>query len=214
MRQPSTVFVVDDDEGMRASLSALLGVEGIAVETYGSAEAFLAAYDSARPGCLLLDLQMPGMDGLELLDRLAVRGVGLPTVFLTGHGSVSSSVRAMKAGAVDFLEKPLDPPTLLANVRAALERDAVAREERERRADVLARLAQLTPREREVMRLMVAGLSCKEIAKTLAISHRTVEIHRSRVFTKLDAGSLPELIAKALQSGEENLRPDLTARGA
>jgi FixJ family two-component response regulator len=206
-----TVFVVDDDAAVRDSLTALIESDGLPVETFASAEDFLAAYRPGRPGCLLLDLLMPGMGGLELQRLLAARGIELPIIFLTGHGSVRDSVRALRGGAVDFLEKPPDPGTVLAEVREALARDAAARAEGERRAEVRRRLGRLTGREREVMRRMVAGRSCKEIARDLGISPRTVEIHRARVLAKLEASSVPDLIGLALASGEPDLQPRLPA---
>lgn len=206
-----TVFVVDDDAAVRDSLTALIESDGLPVETFASAEDFLAAYRPGRPGCLLLDLLMPGMGGLELQRLLAARGIELPIIFLTGHGSVRDSVRALRGGAVDFLEKPPDPGIVLAEVREALARDAAARAEGERRAEVRRRLGRLTGREREVMRSMVAGRSCKEIARDLGISPRTVEIHRARVLAKLEASSIPDLITLALVSGEPDLQPRLPA---
>jgi len=191
-----TVFVVDDDGAVRASLGALVESAGLAAETFASGESFLAAYDPDRPGCLVLDLRLGrGAGGLDVQDRLAALGNRLPIIVLTAHGRVPDSVRAMKAGAVDFLQKPVAPAKLLACIRAALAADAARREERAARGAREARLGRLTRREREIVDLIVAGRISKEIAAHLGISTRTVEAHRRAIYTKMQVESAAQLVA-------------------
>jgi len=192
------VFIVDDDGAVRDSLALLLASAGMAVETYGSARAFLERHDPARPGCVVLDLRMPDMDGLELQAELAARGSRLPVIFVSAHGEVALSARAFKAGAVDFLQKPIESEDFLATVEEALRRDAALRREAEASARIGERYARLTPREREVLELVIAGRSNKEIARALALSHRTVETHRARIMEKMEVASLSELVKSAL----------------
>ena len=194
-----TVHVVDDDDGVRESLRFLLEAEGMAVRAYASAAALLAA-DAPPGGCVLTDFHMPGMDGLQLQAALAARGSTLPVIVMTGHADVPVAVRAMKAGAVDFLEKPFLDVQLLGAVRQALQRSLAAREAQEGAAAAAGRIARLTPREREVLELLVAGQSNKEIARTLGTSPRTIDVHRARVFDKLDADSLPDLVHLVLEA--------------
>lgn len=189
-----TVFVVDDDEAVRRSLSLLLRSVGLHPECFASAVQFLDSYDAARRGCLLLDVRMPGMSGLELQEQLAERGSTLPIIFLTGHADVPLAVRAMQAGAFDFLEKPFHDQELLDRTHSALEHEAHNRREVGRRHLVVERLASLTPREEEVLRLVVDGLPNKIVADRLSISERTVEIHRARVMDKMQADSLAHLV--------------------
>jgi len=191
------VYVVDDDDAVRAGLEQLLATAGFRVQGFASAEAFLAAGAAGGEGCLVLDVAMPGMSGPELQAALARRASGLAIVFLTGHGDVGTSVRAMKAGAVDFLQKPVAGATLIAAVREAIRREARAHEDQAFRAAARARYAKLTAREREIMALAVAGLANKEIGKRLALSHRTVEIHRARAMRKMRAANLLELARAA-----------------
>jgi FixJ family two-component response regulator len=198
MSAEATVFVVDDNLGVRKSLRALLESAGIAVEAYASAEEFLAAYDAERPGCLVLDVRLRNSSGLDLQDELRRRKAKLPIIVLTGHGNVPTSVRAMKAGAVDFLQKPAPPKLLLERIRAAIETDRRARALTTERAAVSQRLARLTPREREVMTLLVAGKTSKEIATALNVSVRTVEGHRRMVFSKVDVSSAAQLVSTVL----------------
>jgi RNA polymerase sigma factor (sigma-70 family) len=197
------VFVVDDDEAMRNSLKWLIESTGMPVRTYGSADEFLANYSPGRAGCLLLDVRMPGMSGLELQAHLARQSIRLPVIIITGHGDVGMAVRAMKAGAVDFIEKPFDDEALLNSIRHALAFDERQRALQTQRAEIAARLAELTPREHEVMEMVTEGRSNKEIATALGVTAKTVEAHRARVMDKMRAGSLAELVRMALiASGE------------
>ena len=199
MMAAATVFVVDDNAGVRNSLRALLESAGLAVETYASAEEFLAAYDPERPGCLVLDMRLQHhSSGLDLQDDLRRRKAMLPIIVLSGHGTVPTSVRALKAGAVDFLQKPAPPKVLLERIRAALDSDRQARAVTTERAVVIERLARLTPRERQVMELLVAGQTSKEIAGAMKVSVRTVEGHRRMVFFKMDVSSAAQLVRTVL----------------
>ncbi len=196
-----TVFVVDDDEAMRRSLKWLIESTGMRVKTFDSADAFLTAYAPDWAGCLLLDVRMPGMSGLELQAYLARADYGLPVVIITGHGDVAMAVKAMQAGALDFIEKPFHDEDLLHSIRRALEADSHTRARSSEHAAVLARLEELTPREHEVMDLVAAGKSNKEIAATLGVSAKTVEAHRAKVMDKMQAASLADLVRMALLVG-------------
>jgi two-component system, LuxR family, response regulator FixJ len=202
MSPKGTIFVVDDDAAVRQALKALLAVEGYAVETFDSAESFLAGFP--RPGglCLLLDVRMPGLSGLDLQRELMRRGSRLPIVIVTGHGDVPMAVTALKAGAVDFIEKPFDKDALLAAVGEATRAVAAQRggDARRERDEIMAKIEQLTPREREVMDLVVAGHANKVIAHRLSIALRTVEIHRARVMDKTGARNLSELVRMAIRA--------------
>lgn len=193
-----TVFVVDDDDGVRGALGMLFRSVGLRVEAFASAHAFLAAYRRGAPGCLLLDVRMPGMSGLELQERLGSEGITLPVIILTGHGDVPMAVGAIKAGAFDFVEKPFNNQLLVERVQRAIELDAERCRESAWRGEVANRLSRLTLREREVLTKVVAGLSNKAIAKELGITDRTVEIHRAKVMRKMEAGSLAELVRMTL----------------
>lgn len=195
-----TVFLVDDDAAVRDGLAQLLQGDRLLVRAFASAEEFLAAANPAEPGCIVLDVRLPGASGPELQKRLAERGGHWPIIFLTGYGDVPTTVTALKAGAVDFLEKPAPAGALLERVHAALDLDAMRREAEATRDEARARMEQLTPREQEVMVLVAAGTSNKEIARQLRISHRTVETHRARVMRKMGAGSLLELVRIAESS--------------
>ncbi len=189
----AVVFVVDDDQAMRKSLARLLDSVGLAVRTYDSAEAFLADYDPERPGCLILDIRMPGLSGLDLQERLAAGGARLPIIIMSAHGDIDKAVRAMKCGAVDFIKKPYKGRVLLERVREALAIDARRRRAAAARAIVAARAARLTPRERQIAALLVAGKSAKQIAFELGLSRKTVDVHRGHVLTKMMADSVVEL---------------------
>ncbi len=200
------VFVIDDNAGVRKSLRALFESAEIAVETYASAEEFLAVYDPDRPGCLLLDVRLRQSNGLDLQDELHRRKATLPIIVLTGHGTVPMSVRALKAGAVDFLQKPAPPKMLVERVRAAIEVDRQARETAAVGATVAERLAHLTPREREVMELLLAGRTSKEIAAELGVSVRTVDGHRRVVLSKVQVSSAAGLVRVVLSVRKAALR--------
>jgi FixJ family two-component response regulator len=202
------VFVVDDDASVRRGLARLVRAAGLAVETFPSAGDFLARSLPDLPGCLVLDLHLPGVDGLELQELLSRSGRDLPVVFLTGYGDVPTTARAMKAGAVDFLEKPFRGDNLLDAIGRALERDRRQRAARAGRAAVQRRLDALTPREREVLALVVAGLINKQIAAELGTGEKTVKVHRGRVMEKMGAGSVAELVRLAAQVGIRGAPPD------
>ncbi len=195
------VYVVDDDDAVRDSLSVLLEAIGHRVRTFGSAKEFLEVAPELPMGCLIADIRMPEMDGLELQRHLNERSLHFPMVVITGHGDVPLAVRAMKAGALDFIEKPFATPTILASVEAALSRLDSNDQQDPATVAVQARLGLLSPREREVLEGLLAGLPNKTIAYDLAISPRTVEIHRARVMDKMGARSLSELIRLALAAG-------------
>ncbi|MBN4093429.1 MULTISPECIES: response regulator FixJ [Methylobacterium] len=201
MSSDAPVHIVDDDLAVRQALAFLLATDGLTVRVHDSATAFLAA-ESERVGCVVTDVRMPGIDGVELLHRLRQRGSLPPVIVMTGHADVALAVAAMKAGAVDFIEKPFDDEVLLASIRSALARsDRTAKRASERDA-VRARLAELTERERQVLEGLIAGKANKVIGLDLGISPRTVEIYRANVMSKLQAGSLSELVRMALIAGQ------------
>ncbi len=193
-----TVSVVDDDLAVRDSLALLMHSVGLQVETFASAKDFLDAYRPDRRGCLITDIRMPGMSGLELQEQLSAQGYHIPVIVLTGFGDVPTAVRALKAGAVDFLEKPFNPQALLDLVQQAIVRDAEIREQATHEARLAEHMALLTPREQEVMELVVAGKANKVVAIDLSISERTVELHRARIMKKMQARSLAELMRMVL----------------
>ena len=195
------VYVVDDDEAVRDSLSMLLESKAYAVRSFGSAPEFLAAAPSLPVGCLIADIRMPEMDGLELQQHLIDRSLQFPLIVITGHGDVSLAVRAMKAGAVDFIEKPFASEAILNSLDTALARSSIPSEQDPTAVAAATKLALLSPREREVLEGLLAGLPNKTIAYDLAISPRTVEIHRARVMDKMGARSLSELVRLALAAG-------------
>ena len=197
---PATVFVVDDDEAVRASLKLLLKTLGLPAQTYASAQEFLATFDARRSGCLVLDIRMPGMSGLELQGELNTRGAILPIIFITGHGDVPMAVEAMQRGAMDFLQKPFRDQDLLDRITEALAKDRAGRELLGNRERIRARFASLTPREREVMALVTQGKANKVIAADLDLSQRTVEIHRAHVMEKMGANSLAHLVRMAIEA--------------
>jgi len=187
------IHVVDDDESLRTAVLRLLGAAGYEAHGYASTGEFLLHPPPDRPGCVLLDVCMPGPSGLELQEALMRQGVALPVIFLTAHADVASSVRAMKAGAVDFLEKPVERDTLFAALQRALARDATQRAARDEAEQLRARFASLTPREREVLDLVVAGKLNKQVAHALGMAERTVKLHRAQAMAKLRVGSPAEL---------------------
>lgn len=189
-----TVYIVDDEAAIRDSLRWLFSSVDIAAETYDSADAFLTHWSPACPGCLVLDLRMPGMSGLELQQYLKSHGCELPIIFISGHGDIATAVRAMQSGALQFLTKPFSDETLLEHVKQALALDARRRAETLRRSSLNARLALLTARERQVLERVVAGAANKTIASDLDINLKTVEMHRANLMRKMHAGSLAELV--------------------
>ena len=198
MPQPEAVIaIVDDDPSAREGLSSLLRSAGLKVETFASAQEFLARPSADAPSCLVLDLQLPGLSGLELQKRMAEAGLEIPIVFLTGHGNIPASVQAMKAGAVEFLTKPFDDEQLLQAIQEAVERDRRTRQQRVDLRKLRDRYESLTAREQEVMRLVVSGLLNKQIAGELNITEFTVKIHRGRVMRKMHADSLADLVRMA-----------------
>ncbi len=197
-KEDPIIFVVDDDEAVRLSTEMLIRSMGLRVESFESAAEFLEDFDPQQPGCVILDIRMPGMSGLELQEHINGIGATIPIVFVTGHGDVPMAVTAMKAGAVDFIQKPFRDQELIDRVHAALDRDSENREQSRAKEKIQAHVDLLTTRELEVMNLVVDGRANKEIAFDLGLSPRTVEIHRARVMSKMSAGSLPDLVRKYL----------------
>ena len=195
------VHVIDDDEAMRQSLAFLLGTVGMEVQTYESAVAFLDVAPTVKAGCVITDVRMPGLSGVELLRQLQERKLGIPVIVITGHGDVPLAVEAMKIGAIDFLEKPFDDEALLASVRSALTQLDQDQKRQAERSDIEGRLAALSNRERDVLQGLVAGLANKQIAYDLGISPRTIEIYRANLMTKMQAASLSDLVRMALIAG-------------
>lgn len=193
-----TVYVVEDDEAVRDSLELLLKSDGKPVKTYESANAFLRDYSDKMAGCIVLDIRMPGMDGMELQKKLNEKHSILPIIFVTGHGDVPMAVDAMKEGAVDFIQKPYREEALLEKIEAALEQDLEQRKTLDEKQEIIRRIKSLTPREHEIMDRMIAGQANKVIAIELEISQRTVEIHRSRVMHKMGTHSLAHLVRMVL----------------
>jgi FixJ family two-component response regulator len=199
--QEPIVFVVDDDEAVRESLQWLINSVDVEVRTFASANEFLDFELPARPGCLIVDVRMPGMSGLELQRQLADRAINLPVIVITGHGDVEMAVRAMKAGAYDFIQKPFNDQVLLDRIQAALDQHAQQSEEIAERHGIMAQLAQLTGRERQVLDGIVDGESNRHIATRLGLSEKTIEFHRSKVMRKMEATSLADLTRKVVIAG-------------
>jgi len=199
MNAYATVFVVDDDAAIRDALSLLISLKGLRAAVFGSAEDFLAVYNEDCRGCLLTDLKMPGMSGLDLQRTLQDRGVTLPVVVLTAHGDVNTTRTALKGGAVDFLEKPVDDDVLLDVLTNAIRLDGERHRQQEQRVQLAARLGQLTTRERSVLDLLAEGLQHREIAERLAISPRTVEVYKARMMHKLQCRTLAEVVRLGME---------------
>lgn len=197
------VFVIDDDASMREAVSRLLNAVGLTVQTFASAREFLAGRLPDVPGCAVLDVRLPGLSGLDLQREMVERGIHIPVIFITGHGDIPMSVQAMKAGAVEFLTKPFRDQDLLDAVRSGIQLDRQGRKERAELAELRDGLRQLTPREREVMSLVVAGLLNKQIALRLGTSEKTIKIHRSHVMQKMRADSLADLVRMSQKLGIE-----------
>jgi two-component system, LuxR family, response regulator FixJ len=200
-RPEAVVFVVDDDDAVRSSLKLLLKSAGFTAATHASAAAFLAAYDPDQPGCLVLDVRMPGLNGLELQQELGRRGAVIPVIFITGHGDVPMAVEAMQHGALDFLQKPFRDQDLIDRVRDALAHDRERRARMAGRKVVEARLASLTPREQQVLALLAQGRSNKQMAAALGVSQRTIEIHRAHLMQKMQVRSVAQLVRMSLDAG-------------
>lgn len=198
----ATVFVVDDDTSVRTALKRLIQSLGLKVETFDSAQAFLKHGPHDGPACLVLDVRMPGMSGIELQHRLTRAGLGMPIIFITGHGSIPLSVQAMKAGAVDFIEKPFEDQKLIDAINTAIQKNKKFRTEHAEIKDLQRRVDSLTPREREVFILVVSGMLNKQIAFDLGMSEKTVKVHRARVMDKMKAKSLADLVRMAEKAGQ------------
>jgi RNA polymerase sigma factor (sigma-70 family) len=202
VEERAVVFVIDDDPSMRLALEDLVSTVGLEVRAFAAPQEFLQSKRPDAPGCLVLDVRLPGMSGLTFHKELANEGVALPVIFITGHGDIPMSVRAMKAGAVEFLTKPFHDQDLLDAIHAAIERDRKRRREAVRLTELRERFATLTERERQIMTLVVNGRPNKQIAAELNLSEMTVKVHRGQVMRKMHAGSLPELVRMADRLGE------------
>lgn len=201
----STVFIIDDDTEVRQALALLMESVGLKASTYASADAYLEDFTPDTPGCLILDVRMPGMSGLELQARLTAEAIHPPVIIITGHGDVPMAVRAVQAGAVDFIEKPFNEQALLDSVHRALDIDAKKRGRASKLAEIQARLASLTPREQQVMKMVVTGKRNKVIALDLSVSQSTVEAHRAKVMEKMQAQSLSDLMRMVLSVEDANI---------
>jgi FixJ family two-component response regulator len=197
----ATVFLVDDDPAIRDSLTLMIEQEGFTIKAFESADAFLTAYQPEHFGCAIIDIRMPGMDGMQLQEALNKLNIMLPIIFLTGHGDIPKSVKAIKAGAVDFLTKPVTREKLMASVKSAIQESARRLSDNSHHQDALSHINSLTSRERDVMMLAIQGQPNKEIARRLGISHRTVEIHKSKIMHKTGAVNLLDLVRIAHESG-------------
>ncbi len=202
-----TVFIVDDDSAVLKGLRLLVKTLRMNVETYLSAQEFLDSYDPARPGCLVLDVRMPGISGLELQEKLRKRNISIPVIIMTGYGEVAVAVEAMKKGAMMFVEKPISDQVLLDQIQKAIAKDARIRQEQAAQKTITSRLALLTSREHQVMGLVIAGKLNKVIARELGVSQKTVEFHRSNIMKKMKVDSLAELVRLVIESGRIDIPP-------
>lgn len=207
LSQP-TVFIVDDDDGVRDALSELIESIGIRVNSYDNVRSFLDEYIPAKPGCLVLDVRLPGISGLELQEHFQRKNIQIPIIFVSGHSNVAIAVRSMKAGAIDFLEKPFDDQLLLDSIQKALEIDRVARNEEEHRSMIMNRIERLSPREEEVLHLLIQGKANKKIADIMQLSTKTIETHRAHIMRKLGVRSMAGLMWMAIKSGVYQEIPD------
>lgn len=208
-KEPSpTIFVVEDDEAIRRFMRTLLNSVGLDTTAYGSAQEFLSNYDPQQPGCLVLDVRMPGMSGLELQQLLNLRGAIIPVIFVSGHADIPMAVDAMQHGAFDFLPKPFRDQDLIDRVQRALEKDRTGRAQLKQKDQIRARLESLTPREREVLDLVTRGKANKVMAGDLGVSQRTVEIHRARVMEKMGANSLAQLVRMVMDVSPATVTPE------
>jgi len=198
-----TVYIVDDDTGVRTSIRVLMKSVGLPAVTFASAQEFLASYNPMMAGCVVLDIRMPGMSGLELQEALNERGAVIPVIFVTGHGDVPMAVEAMRHGAFDFLQKPFRDQDLIDRVQQGLARDRETREELKEHSRIRARIATLTPREKEVLDLLTLGKANKMMAQDLGLSQRTVEIHRAHVMEKMGAKSVAQLVRMVMELEEQ-----------
>jgi FixJ family two-component response regulator len=210
---PSTVFIVDDDPAVRTMVRGVAESVRLNAEGFASGPEFLGAFDPERPGCLVLDVRMPGMSGLELQARLRARYVQVPIIIVTAYADVDTAVRALRAGALDYMEKPLSGQVLLERIQEAVDLDRRQRQAASRFADFNARVVKLTPRERQVLTLIVEGRANRQIAETLSLSRKTVETHRANLISKTGVASLAELIRFGLQMGVPDGRPPAAASG-
>jgi FixJ family two-component response regulator len=201
MSSEPTVFLVDDEPSVLKAIARLLRSSGFNVQAFRSPEEFLSDYDPNTSGCLVLDVAMPGLNGLDLQELLSSKAIDLPIIFLSARGDIPMSVQAMKRGAVDFLEKPANDEELLKAIEAGINRDAASRQERVDRLAILQRLATLTPREKEVLAHIISGKPNKQVAADLGIVEKTIKVHRARVMTKMDAQSLADLVRIAERAG-------------
>jgi two-component system response regulator TtrR len=204
MTNYSTVFIVDDDQAVRDSLKFLVESNGRAAQTYASAKAFIDGYNPDMPGCVLLDVRMPEMSGFELQKEMQKRQITIPIIFISAHGTVPAAVRALKLGASDFVMKPFNNQVLLEKIDQAIEADKIHREECDRRQHIADRMANLTARELDVMRLIVEGMPAKKIADQLGISNKTVDVHRSHIMHKLEIKSVAELVKMVVSVENHN----------
>lgn len=205
---PPAVFVVDDDPDVLRSMRYLIESVGLRVETYSSAQEFFAGWTPAEPGCVVLDVRMPGMSGLDLQEELRARGAEVPVIVITGYGDVPMAVRAMKSGATEFLQKPVSDQVLLDHIQSAVTRDLARYQRQAERRAIAARLSRLTPREREVLDLLIEGLSAREIAERLKVSPKTVESHRAKVLSKMEVSNVLRLARLIMELENRSEPPD------